>query len=285
MKMLPVKAEPRLPGPGVSHEPGAGHCLGNHRSRRRAADAPSAHHHEQQIQDNVQNRRAAQEAQRHHGIPHRPQQVGEIIIQEHEGQPQEDDPHIGVHHVHQLCRNLKKPQNGTAAQHHGGVENQGGPTDEQEGELHTVLHPPLFLPPVIEGEQSPAAHAHADEDGSQECHQSVGGAHGRQSVRPQKAAYDQGVRDIIELLQQIPRNHGSCEQEHILRHVSLCQILFHLCHNASVRAPQGCAYFHHAITIEETRMFYSSIAGGNVQLGRIVVPRQNFYRIMPYNMI
>ena len=188
---------------------------------------PAEDHDEDQVQHDVQKRGAAQEIQRRHGIANGPQQVGEVIIKEHKDKAHEDDPHIAVHHFHQLAGGPQEAQDRAAERHHQEVQGYGDPADQQEGQPHCALHAGLLLPAEIVGEQGAAAHGHANQDGSQECHQSVGASHRRQRVRPQEAAHDQGVRDIIKLLQEVAQYHGACEQQHVFGYVSLCQVFFH----------------------------------------------------------
>lgn len=63
------------------------------------------------------------------------------------------------------------------------------------------------MPAKLNGENGAAAHAEAQQDRRQKGHQRIGGADRGERVRAQKTAYDQGVRHIIELLEQIAEHH------------------------------------------------------------------------------
>ena len=75
-----------------------------------------------------------------------------------------------MHHLHQLIRNLQKPQNGTTKQHDQKIQEKRHTADEQKRKLHAVLHFFVLFFPEIVGKKGAAAHTHTDEDGGQEGH-------------------------------------------------------------------------------------------------------------------
>ena len=149
-----------------------------------------------------------------------------------------------MHHLHQFRWNLQEPKDGTAQYHHRQVQKDGHAADEKKGKLHAVLHFFLFLFPIIIGKQGAASHAHADEDGGEEGHQRIGASHSRQGIRTQELPYDEGVGDIIKLLQQVPQDHGAGEEEHISGNISAGQIFFHL---LDISCLKHCTSFYYTI--------------------------------------
>lgn len=65
----------------------------------------------------------------------------------------------------------------------------------------------------MHGKQGTTAHVQSDHDGSEKGHQSVGASHGGQGTGAEKTADDDGVGDIIDLLQQVSEDHRKCKEQ------------------------------------------------------------------------
>ena len=100
-------------------------------------------------------------------------------------------------------------------------------------EAHTASRSPLpeslFIPlSEPNGKQGPAAHAQSQQDGDQEGHQRKRGAYGRQRVLSQKLSHNQGVCNIVALLQKVSQNHGHRKQQHGAHHRPPGQVFVHV---------------------------------------------------------
>ena len=84
----------------------------------------------------------------------------------------------------------------------------------------------FFLPNSME-KKSGASHGKSGENGIEECHQGIGRAYGCQRLRPDITADNPGVRQIIELLQDISGHQRQGEFPERRRNFPLCQIFFH----------------------------------------------------------
>lgn len=90
-----------------------------------------------------------------------------------------------------------------------------------------AAHSRLVLLAAVDGKQGTRTEAQPDEDRSQKGHQRIGGAHCGQGVFTQDPADDDGVCDIVKLLQQISRHHGEGEQQKGFCDIAVCQIVKH----------------------------------------------------------
>ena len=192
-----------------------------------AAPAPVQPQHEPEVQGDVQRGGHRQKDQGDHGIAHRPQEGGEVIVKEGGGDAAENDGEVFPHHGPHRLRHLEEHLDPVQAQEGGGVEDgrQGG--DEDKGGVGPL---PQAVPiPLAEadGEHRPAAHAQAQQDGGEEGHEGEGGAHRRQGVLAQIPAHNQGIRDIIALLEQVAQDHGDGEAQHGAHHRTLGEIPVH----------------------------------------------------------
>ena len=93
------------------------------------------------------------------------------------------------------------------------VDKQRNGQDKHKGVENTRFHPVRLSGSVKLCENDAASHAKAQYDGGQQDHQRIGGADGGQRVSSDGFAHNQGVGDIIQLLQQVPRNHRQTEQQ------------------------------------------------------------------------
>ena len=93
---------------------------------------------------------------------------------------------------------------------------------------HRAAEPRFVLLPQRDGEQRTRAHREAEEDRRQKRHQRIGRADGGKRVFAERLADDQRVGDVIQLLQQISRDHRQRKQQQPPDDASLRQIPIHV---------------------------------------------------------
>ena len=119
-KTLPV---PVFPAPAqlgqlreaVGHNAQTGNRLGDYRGPGGPGNAHGQAHDEPDIQNDVQHRRRCQKQQRRQRIAHRPQQIGEEVIEKHKENAHKHRGNVLPHEGHQLRRRLQQPQYGVHA--------------------------------------------------------------------------------------------------------------------------------------------------------------------------
>ena len=87
------------------------------------------------------------------------------------------------------------------------VQNKRYSEDQAAGVGDGGLQCSLISFSPVNGKQCAGAHAESQKDRGQECHQRVGRSHRRQSIFSKDTANDQGVRDVVKLLQKISCHH------------------------------------------------------------------------------
>ena len=113
-----------------------------------------------------------------------------------------------------LRRNVQQGHHRLQQQEYSHVEDHRHRADEEKGEEEAALQ--LLLSPgsVEHGPQGPAAHAQPQQHRGEEGHQGEGKAHRGQSLSPQGAAYNEGVCNVVALLQQVAGDHGGGKTQH-----------------------------------------------------------------------
>ncbi len=181
----------------------------------------------EQIQHDIRQRRDAKEQQRHHGIAHRPQQIGHEIIQKHRHDPGKDPYQILPHQRSHFRRNPQEYQNTSHSKIHRRVQHKRHQPDGQKRNVDPLFQPVLIPAAKLYGEKGAAAHAQSDDDRCQEHHQRIGRPYRRQRILSQIPPHDQRIHHIIQLLQQIPHHDGECKPKQLMYDFSFCQITVH----------------------------------------------------------
>ena len=202
--------------PCVDGKTDAGHILGEDGGKGSPCHAPVKDNHKHQIKHNVHHRGHSQEDEGDSGVPDGPQQAGEIIVEKCPDNSCEYDKEIILHQSCDGAGDTQEPDDSPDAGKDRHVQHDCHRADKDKGLKDARLHPVKILLAVADGKGGAAAHTEPQDDRGKKGHQSVGTPHCRQGVRPEKAAHDDGVRDIVALLQEISRDHGQCEDEQAL---------------------------------------------------------------------
>ena len=122
---------------------------------------------------------------------------------------------------------MKDPQDPGQGQKDRQVQGQGQSPNDEEG-LKDALPQPGHVPSAeLDGKVGRAAHTQPQENRGQEGHEGVGGAHRRQGGLPQNPAHQPGVRQVVELLEEVAADERKGKQEEPLGDTSLGQVPFH----------------------------------------------------------
>ena len=182
--------------------------LGNDRRPRRTGDPGIEPQHKGNVQHNVEEGCRPQKNQRPHRVPHCPQQAGIIIVEKGPADPQENHHQIIPHQVPDFRGDLQQRENGIGQGKGSDVEHQRRQPDHAEGEKNLPPHTVLFSPSEGDGHRHSAAHGQSQQNGGQKGHEGVGGPYRRQGIGAHEPADNEGIRNIIQLLQQISQHHG-----------------------------------------------------------------------------
>lgn len=211
----------------INRDADAGHILRDDGGSGRSCHAPVKDGDKIQIQHDVQAGGHCQKYKRNHGITERPEEGGKKVIKKYADHSRKDDQKVLPHHVGQLRRRPEKPDDPVDAGEDQNIKDKGHSAQQAEGGEDAFFETGVILLPEPDREYRTAPHGKTQEDGGKKRHEREGGADGCQCICSQKPPYDQGIRDVITLLQQVAQDHGNREAEHRLHDRTMCQFIFH----------------------------------------------------------
>ena len=211
----------------VGQQADAGDILRKHGRGGRARDAPVKDQHEQQVKPDVQKCGNPEKPERRDGISDRAQQAREEIINGGRKQSGKNNQKIGAHIGGKLRRDLQKQQDFIEEQIDRRVQQQRHAEDQPQRVRNGAAERRLVLLPETDGKQRARAHGQAEENRRQKRHERVRRPDGGQRVAPERAAHDQRIGDVVELLKEVSRDHRQRKQHKALCDISLCQISVH----------------------------------------------------------
>ena len=226
------QAEFRQPEPGIHRDSNTGNILRNHRCNGGPFNAPGKPQHKPQVQHHIQHGTHGQKQQRHHGISHCPQKGRKIIIEKGGRNSPENPPQVFPHQRFNFFRNLKQIQNLVHQAKNQQIQHYRCRQNQDKGSTHTLskaFHP-FFS--ISDGKQRAAAHTQSQQNRGEKGHEGIGRSHRRQCAGTEKLAYNQGIRNIVKLLQQVPGNHWQGKQQNGFGNGPLCQIFLHSSHRS-----------------------------------------------------
>ena len=220
-----VAVQPQLFGADVPRHPlraddaaqrqhRAGH-LTEHRCQRRAHDAPAEHCNEHDVQHNVDERRRDQEVQRTLGITDGTQDIGAHVVEHLRDHAQKVDAQIQRCVGQNLVRRAQQThyrRGGHKAQHSQQCANGSA---QHQRRVHLPVHGiGVMCAPALGNDDARAA-AKPDEQAHQQVDEGPCCAHRGQRVCAHKVTDDQGVRRVVQLLEQRAEPDGQKEQEQL----------------------------------------------------------------------
>lgn len=137
------------------------------------------------------------------GVADGPEGGGQIVIGEGEDHSRQDDPQVGHGVLHQLRRGLDQQEEG--AQKGQGEEDSRrcGSADEHAGDEELLAQAGEVLLPEEAGHQDGGPHTGPGDDIDEQIHHALSDPQGREGVPADAAGDDQGVDDIVQLLEHI----------------------------------------------------------------------------------
>ena len=200
--------------------------LGQQGGKGHAEYIPFHHRNEKHVQDNIEDAGKSQENERRPGIPQRPQDAVHTVIQGHSQNTHKHGPHIDHRPAHHSLRRSQKPKQRICQKKSQSARQHGGRHQKDQRVRHHFFDL-FFLSRSIEL-------CHQDPDAGGQPHiqshkYGIGAAadpHRRQRVRSHEAAHDDGIHDIIKLLEHISQKdrNGKGDQKPgrtSLRHIHL----------------------------------------------------------------
>ena len=220
-----VAVQPQLFGADVPRHPlraddaaqrqhRAGH-LTEHRCQRRAHDAPAEHRDEHDVQHNVDERRRDQKVQRTLGITDGTQDIGAHIVEHLWDHAQKVDAQIQRCIGQNLVRRAQQTHHrrgGHKAQHSQQCANGSA---QHQRRVHLPVHGIGVMCAPALGNDDACAAAKPDEQAHQQVDEGPCCAHRGQRVCAHKVTDDQGVRRVVQLLEQRAEPDGQKEQEQL----------------------------------------------------------------------
>ena len=164
--------------------------------------APAEHAHAQQIQRDVQAGGNDKIVQRMPGIAHGVEDAVEDVVQDIGQHPGKIEAQIGHGLRHHALRRAQPAQDGGAHRHAENRQRRAG--DQTQGDVGVDGAGDLA---IVAGTEIPGHHhARAQRGAGKEIHQQqdqrAGGRYAGQRGLAQKLAHDQGVRRVVQLLEQ-----------------------------------------------------------------------------------
>ena len=211
------EAEDGVAPPHVDVGGDEGGGLGDHRRNGGSHHAPMERGHEQQIQRNVQHRGDQQEVQRGRAVAHRPQYGREDVVAVLEYQPEGVDAEVlhrevevALRHADQMGK--RRPRHGKPQRR----EHHAQRHQEQYARRGVFTHLRHVPRAVVLGDDHAVAGGEAHGDGEEEEGEAARRADGRERRLPGEIADDDGVRGVVELLEQGTQQHGEREPDDVL---------------------------------------------------------------------
>ena len=137
------------------------------------------------------------------GVADGPEGGGQIVIGEGEEHPRQDDPQVGHGVVHQLRRGLDQQEKGTQKDQGEEDRRRCGSADEHAGDEELLAQAGEVLLSEEAGHQDGGPHTGPGDDIDEQVHHALGHPQGCEGIPADVAGDDQGVDDIVQLLEHI----------------------------------------------------------------------------------
>ena len=182
---------------------------------------------EQHVQGDVDQGGDDQPDHRRPAVPQGAEDARAEVVEERGGKPGEDGDNINIGAVVDVRRGVHGCEDNVAEKHRGGSEGRADDEAQPYAAGGTPAQLLVVLRAEVLGHRDGEAAAHA---GAEAHHQEVdgpGGAHCRQGRAPQGLAHDGGVHHVVELLEQVSKQHRNAEAEDQPHGAALGEIFCH----------------------------------------------------------
>ena len=197
--------------------------LGQHRCDGRPGNSHGAGPHKEKIQPHIQHGGRRQGKQGRQGVPRRPQSRRAQVIEKGHRQTEKDHIQILRHQGPQLPRGLDQPQQGPQQNQAPQPQNRRQQQAEHQGEKPLPPERGQVPAAVKLGKEHRDARTAAAEDENEQVHHRTRHPHGPEGGAAQKAADDEGVHRVVELLQDIPADQGQGQPDQLPGNTALGQ--------------------------------------------------------------
>ena len=207
MHVLDLRKEP----PRTQH---AAEQLACHRRDGCAVDAHAAGHDEQPVQPDIQQTCPQQKIERVARISQRPQHTGRVVVQDRCRDAKEDDANIqrcvgkNIHRCVDERQQRRSPQRGRHRENHA----------EYHAEQYAIIEVAVQVIAAFRtegfGHRDAEADARALHKAQNQKIQRVGAAHRRQRVGAKAPPDDDGIGEVVQLLEQCAQHQRQRENQY-----------------------------------------------------------------------
>ena len=156
-----------------------------------------------------------EEVQGRLGVADGPQGGGKVVIGEGKEHAHQNDPQIGGGVRHQLIRGGNEPEQLGQEQLGQGDGHQGGAANEHAGDKQLPAQAGKVALPEEPGHQHGCAHAGSGNDIDEQVHHALGHTKSRKGVAADVVAHDEGVDDVVQLLEHIGRQQRQTQPDEL----------------------------------------------------------------------
>ena len=199
----------------VEDEPG-GNALRNGTGQRHAHDIQLADDDEEEVEQDVQHTRDAQEVQRLFGVADGAEDGVAKVVERQCGHTEEVDPQVEDGTGQQVFLGVQQPQQGGGAQQTHEQQHHTGDEADHQRRVNGAADVIGVPGPIEAGHQHVDAVAQADEKTGEQGDEDARGTHRTQRRGTGEPAHDRDVRHVEQHLQQVGQCQRQADQKDLL---------------------------------------------------------------------
>ena len=205
-----------------------GHGLTEHGGERRTERAHLEHDDAQQVKADVQKTCHQQEVQRALAVAQRTHQGTGHVVQQGERDAHKDGADIDVRQINDVVRGVGPDQNGAGHGHRDHGEHRRKEHREPHGVCRIAAHLVVVLGTECPRDRDGKAAGNAVDKAQHQIVQAAHAADRRQRFHADEPAHDDGISQIVELLEQAAQHQRDRKGEDQLERAALCHIFCHV---------------------------------------------------------
>ena len=198
--------------------------LRNNQGNRAARHAPAEGYNKYQCQNNIDNGRDNQKVQRRLAVAQRTHNAAQKVIGHHCKQAVDDNHYISIGISHQLRRNIHQHQRRPHNEMHNAHNKQHKGAAQHNAGTNTAPHTVHILSAIALACNDSKAVAQANRQHHRQHKQRRHCAHCRQRLHANRAADDDDIRNIIQLLKNITYQKRHREGDYQLQRCAIRHI-------------------------------------------------------------
>ena len=205
----------------------ASHRLAEHRGKGCTKGPHAEHDDAHQVQPDVQRTGHQQKIQGPLAVAQSTHQGTGHIIKEGEGDAPEDGADVNICNVDDVGRGVGPHQHGAGERHGDHRQHHCKGYRQPHGVGRVAAHLFIVLGTEGPGDGDGKAAGNAVDKAQHQIVQAAHAAHGRQRFHAHKAAHDDGIGQVVELLEQAAQHQRHCKGKDQLQRAALRHILGH----------------------------------------------------------